>query len=395
MVILLDRSGSMKDPGGDPEGLSRAAVEFLVDQLELASDANQAALVLFSSKIQTFPEKGVSSNFDEIRSGLANLSEVKGNTDLEEALQAALLMLSGAEGRKQIVLVSDGKPEPDESSARVEDRFPEEMAQFRRGKVNRKQFLERLSEVSAERIAALQAPVLGESRIEVFPLALSGIPAKGEDLLKMLASEVTRDPKAYLKIMGKNLVAGLDAIVPKPLTLMNVGRVNFNEGGKRNWSTSFIADTSLARLRILILYGESPPGDLSWEISGPAGRFSAASPGSGRYLQSRKNNGRGDPLFERIFLDAPPGGRYQLDFVTSRFLPPITVVVEGRTHLKVTVSSKPTPAEAGSPVQLYCGLEGGAAPGLQGAKARILNDRGDRVAENLSFVKSADGILRY
>ncbi len=394
MVILVDRSGSMKKEGGDPRGLSQAAVEYLLDQLELANDTNQGALILFNSKVRAFPPGELTSNFETLRSQLGALSEIKGNTDLEEALQVGMALLAKSEGRKQMVLISDGMPEPDLTSARIDERFPDQVSRFRRGVGNLSSLMGQLSQLSMERIRTLQFGVLRENSIEVYPVALTGIEANGEDLLRELAVEVTRDSNAFIKVESKNLVSGLDSIVPKPVSLMNVERASLDSAGYHKWSMDFQLDSSLERARVLVLYGEPPAEDISWELTGPVGKISASNPGAARYLRARDRNGQGDTIFERIFLDQPPSGQYTLTLTTGRFLPPLKVIVEGRTHLRLVVVAQPNPAEVNMPVNLYCRLEGTTPGQLETAKANIVNEKGDRATEGIVFSPETGKVLR-
>ncbi len=62
--------------------------------------------------------------------------------------------------------------------------------------------------------------------------------------------EVTRDPKAFKKAQGQELIDSLDAIVPKPVSLMNISRTALREGGRNSWSANFQLDGSLEKVRV-------------------------------------------------------------------------------------------------------------------------------------------------
>jgi len=143
MVIVMDRSGSMKTR--DPEGLSIPSAAFILDQLSLMNEQNQASVVLFSSNVSII---GQTTNTPQgsLTSNIAGLIEMmnagqshgnftfqenapeepaklltllrtqineKGYTELDPALKLALSILeSGKEHRRKIiVLISDGVPE--------------------------------------------------------------------------------------------------------------------------------------------------------------------------------------------------------------------------------------------------------------------------------------------
>lgn len=391
MVILVDRSGSMQQQGGDPQGLSRAAVEFLLDQLELAHDQDRAAVVLFNSTVNIIPEAGLTTDWEALRNGLTMLSEVKGNTDLEEALYVGLRLLAKSKGRKQMVLISDGKPEPDLTSARVAERFPEQVRLLQKGRTEQRQrkVLDEISELSAARIKQSTLGVLKENQVEIYPIALTGIQAPGEELLRQMALQVTQDEQAFKKITGRDLVAGLEQIIPKPVNLMTIHRASLDRR-QGDWSVRFQLDSSLQRARVLILFRATPPPDLGWVLSGPMGNITAAQPGPARYLAAKDHNGQGHPVFERLFLDQPRAGDYTLSFRTSSFLPPMQLIVEGRTNARLAVIAEPDPAEVNVPVNFYCRVSGDLGTQLNSAHGRLVDEKGTSVTPSLNFSLGPD-----
>lgn len=146
MVILLDRSGSMKQT--DPEGLSIAAATFVIEQTALSNEQNRIAVVPFSTKAYILgqkkpnPKTAFASNsaalIEMLVAGVSKESHFRfresspdnpdgfhkllksqlsfGNwTELGKALKLAekIFQNGNPEAKKIIFLVSDGMPEPD------------------------------------------------------------------------------------------------------------------------------------------------------------------------------------------------------------------------------------------------------------------------------------------
>ena len=143
MVIVMDRSGSMKTR--DPEGLSIPSAAFILDQLSLMNQQNQASIVLFNNSAaiigqRTLTPQGALTNniagliemleagqskgnfiFKEnapkdppgLLSLLRSQMDEKGYTEMNPALKlAGSILESGKEHhRKIVVLISDGIPE--------------------------------------------------------------------------------------------------------------------------------------------------------------------------------------------------------------------------------------------------------------------------------------------
>ncbi len=395
MAILVDRSGSMRGTGGDPQGLSRAAVEFLLDQLELASDENKCALVLFSSNVKVIPENGLTNDFEKLRSELNMLSKIGGNTDLEEALNRGLQLLSKSSGRKQMVLISDGKPEPDFKSTRAPERFPLLFERWRkaRSESRRRAILEKLSEISTNRIKTLLLDVLRENKVELYPVALTGIQANGEELLRKMAIEVTQDVNAFKKADAVDLIKVLDSIVPKPIGLMNILRTTLREADLNQWEADFNLDSYLKKVRVLILY-ERTSSDVKWVLEGATGiGISRDHPNGARYAAARDRNGDGKIIYERIFLDNPAPGHYKLMFSSPKFIPPLRVIVEGRTDLRLAITASPLPAEVGIPVTFFCRTVGTTSLNLTSAEGALLNENGLYAKQKLLFSPKSQNVV--
>ena len=395
MVILVDRSGSMKSEGGDPQGLSRAAVEFLLDQLELASNSNQAVLILFDSQVTPIPKSGLTSDLNQIRDQLTKIAQVGGNTDLEEALNEGLRFLASSNANKQMVLISDGKPEPDFNSNRATERFPNQLQKWREADSDkeRRAIREKLSDLSTERIRNKLLGVLHEENIELYPIALTGIQPPGQKLLQDMANEVTRDANAFRKLQADDLISGLDTIVPKPKSLMNIQRATLSSADKSSWSIDFDLDSSLQKVRVLVLY-EKDPKYLSWLLDGPNVHLESDQTGQARLVRARSENGDGGVIFDRVFLDEPDNGHYTLSFESTSFLPPMQVIIEGRTDLRLAVQSEPQPGEVGIPIKFFCRLAGKGTTTLHGASANIINEKGEYVQQDLAFSSASGKVLR-
>jgi hypothetical protein len=400
MVILLDRSGSMNWASGDKRGLSRAAVEFLLDQLELANPENRAALILFESTVNIIPANGLTNNLDEIRSRLSEVKKIKGDTDLEMALTEGLRLLAKNTARREMVLISDGQPDPDPYSAnsRIVERFPDLYERFHKAKDANKKSLQKkirteMQVASAKNIEKAQFGALREAGIEIYPIGLSGIQELGEELLRKMAVEITKDAAAFKKVKGNDMGSALDQIVPKPESLINIKRDEFNGGGHNKWSTNFHLGCNLDQVRVLLLYENTPPDDIEWQIQGPSGVINNKQVGDARYMVAKDKNGEGRRIFERIFLDRPLKGDYSFTVKSGSFLEPMCVIVEGRTKARIIVKAEPDPAEVGLPVDVFCRIEGSSDISLSNAKASIINELGQEVAQIEHFTLGPDEIL--
>lgn len=397
MVLLVDRSSSMLQEGGDPQGLARASVEFLLDQLDLANDNHRAALVLFNSIVTPIPAGGLTADKEVLRGHLQEVAKVKGNTDLEEALQEGLRLLSKSQGRKQMVLISDGVPEPDMTSARAQVRFQEQAKAWPnlKSETQQRNILSQMSKLSTENIVKSGLPILKENKIEMYPIALSGIQAHGEELLKEMALQVTQDGQAFKKIKGEQLLTGLDEIIPKPVSLMNILRADLSQGGQNTWKVDFALDKSLERVRVLMMYHKPTSEKVQWTVSGPMGTMTPEQPGAARYLAARDKNGASDGriIFERLFLDQPQAGNYTLTFRSKGFLPSMQVIIEGRTKVRLAATADPNPGEVSLPVTIFCRLEGDTGVSLHGAQVRIIDEKGQSEGENLAFTADPNHVL--
>jgi Ca-activated chloride channel family protein len=110
IVVMLDRSGSMRGNFGLVE---RAAAEFVT---RLGPD-DKARIGAFADRIEIQPE-GFTSNREELLSILRSNMPVTGPTPLWNALDEAVTALREQEGRKVVLVFSDGGDAPSNFSLR-------------------------------------------------------------------------------------------------------------------------------------------------------------------------------------------------------------------------------------------------------------------------------------
>lgn len=102
VVLLVDTSGSMS---GTPARLAAESAVFMVKQLEELGI--KVGVITFSSSIHVLKELGSKPNYDYIYSEIASASG--GNCDYQ-GMRRAYHMLSKAEGKKVMLMLSDGEP---------------------------------------------------------------------------------------------------------------------------------------------------------------------------------------------------------------------------------------------------------------------------------------------
>ena len=103
LVLLIDTSASMKRE--DRIEIARKAAAGFVQELE---EADTAAIVVFND----YPELALERTSDKKRleDTIASI-EARGGTALYDALVSSVALLEGIEGRKAIILLSDGRDE--------------------------------------------------------------------------------------------------------------------------------------------------------------------------------------------------------------------------------------------------------------------------------------------
>lgn len=110
LVILIDTSGSMKKVGNqDPLGNAVEAATDFVDQLE-ADD--YVALMSFADKVTLLQD--LTTNKSYISSSLQSL-KADGATAMNDAVVDAINLLADRSERRAIVLITDGRPEGDQT----------------------------------------------------------------------------------------------------------------------------------------------------------------------------------------------------------------------------------------------------------------------------------------
>ena len=251
MVIVLDRSGSMKFT--DPQGLSIPAACFILEQLALSNDRNRATVVPFNNQAHILGQKGMetkgvlSNNFPglvemleaSIKDGPVEFREnspdqpVKfhnllrtqmretGYTELGMALSLArdILEQEKTDRRKIIVLISDGSPEPNINNRRrlkaLSSVVGNDLVQRIRQR-NRKSDIARLNNIFAEHLLKTTVSSLGEKNISVYPVAFLKEETGHDKLIQYLADikELTVGDREIISATAATLVEKLIDFVP-------------------------------------------------------------------------------------------------------------------------------------------------------------------------------------
>jgi len=111
IVVMLDRSGSMEANFG----LERKAAETFITKL-LPSDL--ARVGSFSERIEIDPQ-GFTSDHDELLSALRDHLQSAGPTPLWNATAAAMTALAHQDGRRVVLVFTDGKDNPGRSGVNI------------------------------------------------------------------------------------------------------------------------------------------------------------------------------------------------------------------------------------------------------------------------------------
>lgn len=112
--LVIDTSGSMAET--DPNHLRKTAADIFVDML---SPEDHVGIVSFASEateLVPMQQVGDTANKQTIKSTLASITEVNGNTNYRAALEKAEEQLGSVADpavRKVILFLTDGVPEPD------------------------------------------------------------------------------------------------------------------------------------------------------------------------------------------------------------------------------------------------------------------------------------------
>lgn len=222
MVIVMDRSGSMKNR--DPEGLSIPSAAFILDQLSLMNEQNNAAVITFNNDASILgqnnntPKSALTNNI----SGLIEMLEAgqsqgnftfnenipeepvkflellrsqlneKGYTELDEALKLAEVILESgnANKRKIILLISDGVPEVYHNDPQNIDSFGVfadiKLLNRIKKQVNLGRDLQQLNQMYSQYILENTAVQLRDKNITILPIAFLPLDQHDKEALPLI-----------------------------------------------------------------------------------------------------------------------------------------------------------------------------------------------------------------
>jgi hypothetical protein len=404
MAILLDRSGSMGGPrGNDPRGLSKPAALYLVDQVDLSGSQNRVVLVPFATKVQTLPSEGLTNRFDQVRKAIADIPAPTGYTDLEAALNTAYKLLRPFDDghKKQVVIITDGIPEPDPGNL---DRYPDIARQLQaqtqgvaHGSERYRQIVQRLQQTvrdkSRDTIETVLLPQFAK-RIEVYPIGLSEA-GVNKDFLSRIALTTTRNQEGF-KIVKESLIADVEAIVPKPENIFTIYRTAAQDTqGQARFEREVAIGSHISRVRFFVNYRVQ---DTRWKdmqvtlVAPDGGTMTRDNPGAAHYLGARDRDGQGNLVFERFFFDRPASGTWKLSIASGSgtvLLPPLDIIVEGQTELRLRVDANPQQVQEGASTVFLTSATGttGLAYPLVAAEGELRGPQG--VIGTLAFAASA------
>jgi len=400
LVVLLDRSRSMRQT--DPRGLSKALTLYVIDQVELASDNNRAAIVPFSTEVVPLMP-ALSADFDALRQQLAQIPTPDGLTDLEMALKTAYKLLAPIDDgrRKQVVALTDGLPNPDPADR---DRFPDIAEQFRKraerlrpdSLAYRNLEIEFAGKAKDRSIKTIETAVLSgfEGKIEVYPIGLKSA-LTDQEFLKRIALRTARTEQAFALVEDtRELVLAAERIAYKGDQHLLLVRERV-EGRATGYNKDFLVDPHLTKARIVIYYLDESVKAEDFELTLTAPGGERVTRESGRYLNARDRDGTGGAVFERFFLDNVAKGTWRVAIKSrraTRVLPRFELLIEGRTNLKLAVEANPSEIQVPGPVELRAVLSD--PEGHPSAIARATGEVRDRTGQvlPLSFKVEAGGV---
>jgi hypothetical protein len=112
--LVIDTSGSMAET--DPNNLRKTAADIFVDMLSPEDHVGIVSFATDAAELAPMQQVGDTANKQTIKSTLASITTVNGNTNYQLALEKAeqqLDSLSDPNIRKVILFLTDGVPEPD------------------------------------------------------------------------------------------------------------------------------------------------------------------------------------------------------------------------------------------------------------------------------------------
>ena len=112
--LVIDTSGSMAET--DPNNLRKKAADIFVDLLSPDDHVGIVSFATDATELVPMQQVGDTANKQAIKTTLASLTEVDGNTNYQTALEKAEQQLdsfSDEHVRKVVIFLTDGVPEPD------------------------------------------------------------------------------------------------------------------------------------------------------------------------------------------------------------------------------------------------------------------------------------------
>ncbi|MBN1997890.1 VWA domain-containing protein, partial [candidate division KSB1 bacterium] len=386
MVILLDRSGSMRNT--DPDGVTLPAAAFIVEQLMLANSENRVAVITFASDVNILGRdslttanaltsgflavlemlqagagrgafnfiENIPSNFSDFQQLLTTQLKESGETEMGLALETALSTLESAEtGRiKTIVMISDGMPEP--------------LINARLGKILGQQTIRQSKAVVFKKyrdyMLAEIAPKLARAGIDFYPVAFVSDESQSPpfvSFLKQLKKEITGDDEIIVTDR-KNLVSKLIGFIPSNYNHILVQRVeNFTKGNEASRNYGLQIPEIARNVRFFVFCQGAKSGQ---EIDFKVGRNGVAVAGTGIssnqqniFLNSFRDR-RGRVVYFSCFVFGHPsaGDRYTVSLKSLSTVPlPIShLLVDINSRLYPALTQVPVEPSAKDPVDFLC-----------------------------------------
>ena len=112
--LVIDTSGSMAET--DPNHLRKTAADIFVDMLSPEDHVGIVSFATEATQLVPMQQVGDTANKQTIKTTLASITEVNGNTNYRAALEKAEEQLGSIDDpavRKVILFLTDGVPEPD------------------------------------------------------------------------------------------------------------------------------------------------------------------------------------------------------------------------------------------------------------------------------------------
>lgn len=411
MVILLDRSGSMRST--DPEGLSISAASFVVDQLSLTNENNRVAIVTFSSQVYILgqkkidPSKALSSNFAGIcemlsagisKEGAFHFRELSpddpnrfykllkkqlqigGYTELGMALELAGKILSNSDKdrKKMILLISDGKPEPNIHDQKRLVQLIKVVGQTLIKRI-KKRFLtkdiRRLDEIYADYVLKEIIPSLANQRIEIYPVAFhkrGETPEALVDYLKKIKKITTGDENIIIAD-SQNLIPKLVGFIPSGINHVQIGYFsNFIENSPSIRTTRIKIPNIALKSRFFLFYKDARRSQ-KVRIQVYRGRELIADSRfperSAEVIFTQSRKGNGGLVFQSIKIESPERshGNFMirvLDESPGRVegIPNADLLIDTQCKFIPNVEIEPEPIRAKSPfkirIELFARLRG-------------------------------------